>query len=142
MHRIAQNSIHTHTHTHTHLSICEQEDCVLPLNSSHGVELLQVFSKGLVVVASSQLNLEAVVSVDVSCQPIVQEGHTFEVQGKFSPRNGVKDNFFPNHPLIVCSIVYLGSAEIVTRLWVLNYTHTSTPVMLVCGLARNFHQVQ
>lgn len=63
---------HTHTHSHAlplYLSICEEEDHVFSLDPGHLVELSQVFVEAVVVVASAQLDLEAVVATHVGRQP-------------------------------------------------------------------------
>lgn len=50
-----------------YLSVCEEKYSILFLYSSHLVDLLEVLMKGVVVVASSELNLKALVRAHVSC---------------------------------------------------------------------------
>ena len=52
-----------------YLCISEEEHCVLSLHSCHCIQLLEVFSEGLVVIPTRELNLETVVTIDVGCQP-------------------------------------------------------------------------
>ena len=54
--------------TYVYLCVCEEEDCVLSIHSSHLIQFLQVLMERFVVVASSEFNLEALVRADVSSQ--------------------------------------------------------------------------
>ena len=56
-----------------YLCVCEEENGVFPFDACHCEQTLEVLVEGLVVVAAGQLNLEALVVVDVGCQPV--NGH-------------------------------------------------------------------
>ncbi len=58
---------------HENLIVCEEEDCGLLLNTGPSVELSQVVMEGLVIVTTGELNLEALITVHVGCQPKCEE---------------------------------------------------------------------
>ena len=51
-----------------YLCVGEQENGVFPLHSSRHVKLLEIFSESGVVVSTSELDLEAVVTRHVTCK--------------------------------------------------------------------------
>ena len=53
-----------------YLRVCEEKDSMFVLNAGHGVQLLKVVVEGGVVIASTQLNLETLVAVDMSSQSV------------------------------------------------------------------------
>ena len=51
-----------------YLSVCEKENSVLFFYSCHLVDFLEVLMEGVIIVASSEFNLEALVRANVSSQ--------------------------------------------------------------------------
>ena len=57
------------TQNDTYLSVCEEEDGVRVLHSCNVVQRLEILVEGRVVVATTQLDLEALVAANVGRQP-------------------------------------------------------------------------
>ena len=55
----------------SYLGVCKQEDSRDVLHPCHGIEFLEIIVESCVVIATTQLNLEALAAIHMRCQPEV-----------------------------------------------------------------------